>query len=53
VRADLQSSQVKLDQFQDRVRADIRTENEKLLQRFEQQTQELRREFTSQMNAES
>ena len=35
------------------IRADIRTENEKLLQRFEQQTQELRREFTSQMDAES
>jgi type I site-specific restriction endonuclease len=32
---------------------DIRTENGKLLQRFQQRTQELRREFTSQQNAES
>ena len=35
------------------IRADIRTESEKVLQRFELQAQELRREFTNQMNVES
>jgi hypothetical protein len=54
IRAYLNNHQQKAEQFQETVRADInkiradlKAENEKLIQKFEQQTQEARNEFTS------
>jgi hypothetical protein len=53
VRSDLGSNQGRLEQFQESIKADILTVQEILLERFDQQTQQLREEFTSKFDAES
>jgi hypothetical protein len=60
IRADLNSHQDKFEKFQERVRADIKSvradiksENGLLIQKFEQQTQATRKEFKSQLDAEA
>ena len=53
VRSDLGSNQEKLEKLQESIKADILNVQENLLSRFDQQTQKLRNEFNSKLDAES
>jgi uncharacterized coiled-coil protein SlyX len=53
VRSDLCSNKERLEQLQENIKADTLTVHENLLKRFDQQTQQLREEFASKLDAES
>jgi hypothetical protein len=47
------SAETKINQLQETVRADIRSENKKLIKRFEMENQNLSKEFSKKLNSES
>jgi hypothetical protein len=53
LREDLSSNQKRAEHFKESIKADILTVQEILLERFDQQTQQLREEFNSKLDAEN
>jgi hypothetical protein len=53
IRADLSATNAKLEQFQNSIRKDIKTESEKLIKKFELKNQEMKKELTAKSDSEA